>query len=248
MNRDNVLISQSNPRVKELARILKDQKRASEKYFLVEGEHLVELAKKNCALIEVYSLKPYSFEKVTIVNDGILSKISSTVTPQGIVGLCVKPNNILSNINSNVVFYLDGIQDPGNVGTILRTLLAFGFLNVILSPTCASLYNSKTLLGSQGAIFNMNVNVLSEMSLVEFAKNNGYAIITTELDEKASSINSFQLDGKKYIFVLGSEGSGVSLIIRKQKKQALYIPITNIESINVGVAAGILAYHLANLK
>ena len=244
---NKVISSTANPKVKELIAILNNQSSSSEEYFLIEGFHLVEMAKKASQLVEVFSIKPYDFPECTIITSNVLNRITSTKTPQGVVGLCKKIKTSL-NPETETVFYLDGIQDPGNIGTILRTLLALGFSTVALSSSCASIYNPKTILASQGSIFGFHVSVLTAENLVIFAKKNKFSIITTELDDKAESYERLVDMKGKMILVLGSEGSGVSKYIRINKTSAVYIPIMSIDSLNVGVACGIIANTLRKRK
>ena len=234
------IVSTSNPRIKDLARILKDQSKNSEPFFLVEGFHIVEMARDAGILEEVYSIEPNAFKNTTLVSDSVLSKISTTKTPQGIVGKCRKVVKKLS-LKDDVVFYLDGIQDPGNVGTILRTLLAFNFKEIVVSTDCASLYNPKTLLASQGALFSLDCQSLSQSELIRRAKALNYSVISTELDKRAQVYTELKSFKDKIVIVLGSEGSGVSEVVKRYKQGSIYIPIENIDSLNVGVACGILA-------
>ena len=234
----NRITSLANPLVKELLEIKRDQTKASSVYFLVEGHHMVDMAIKSGLIEDIYSIEHQGDLDCVLVNDAIIKKISSTVSPQGVVAKCKK--DLGEVISSNIVFYLDGVQDPGNVGSIMRTMLAFGFYDLILSPDCASIYNSKTLLASQGANFSIRTKVLSNESLIDWAKDNKYAIVTTELSDSAKLLEEVDF-GSKTVLIFGSEGSGVSPLLRANKDMAIYIPIENIDSLNVGVAFGIIS-------
>ena len=234
------ITSVANPRIKDLVSILSNQGSNKEEFFLVEGFHLVDMARTSGCLVEVYALKPYKFEKCYTVTENVLNRITSTKTPQGIVGKCRKsaPREPFS---SNTIFFLDGVQDPGNVGTIFRTLLALGFREIFLSPTCASPYNPKTILASQGAIFRELHQISGAESVLLFAKKNKYQIVTTEVDENAKSYEILEKYIGKLLVVFGNESTGVSMLMKEKKDFAVYIPIEGIDSLNVGIATGIIA-------
>lgn len=247
MNKVKRITSKENPRIIELQRILKHQNKSDELFFLVEGFHLVEVAKETNLLVEVFSVDEYEFSQVQLVSESVIQKITTTKTPQGIVGLCKKPQAKPLKTDDGV-FFLDTIQDPGNVGTILRTLLAFNYDSVILNDKCASLYNPKTILASQGAIFKINSVVMSNEELIKYTKENNVSLVTTEIDKNATKLGDFNQNLSKYIIVLGSEGQGVSSNIKKAKSQSIYIDIQNIDSLNVAITGAIIAYELKHRK
>jgi TrmH family RNA methyltransferase len=132
------------------------------------------------------------------------------------------------------IVYLDGVQDPGNVGTIIRTALAFNYDAVILSEDSASIYNDKVISSTKGALFMMNIVSCS----LEELKEKGYQLIVTSLG-KSVDYKSISVSNKACI-VLGSEGQGVKQSTLDMSDVIVRIDISNIDSLNVGVAAGIL--------
>ena len=145
---------------------------------------------------------------------------------------------------SDVIVYLDELQDPGNVGTILRTCLAFGYQDVFLSKGCASAYSSKTLSSSQGAIFKHNIkegNLSPEEDILSL-KEKGYKILATDL-KSSDPLKELNIE-KPYALILGNEGKGVNPKILSLADKKVRIEMDGIDSLNVGVAAGILLYEL----
>ena len=202
---------------------------------------MFDMAKESGELLAIFSLYEISDidESIPqyIVSEEIMEKISSSKTPQGIVSICkIKEEK---EISSNKVLYLDDVSDPGNLGTILRTALAFGFNDVILSRNCCSIYNEKTLQASQGAIFYLNIVI--DKNLDEL-KQKGYEILATEIK---GSVSLDQVKkSEKIVLVLGNEAHGVSSEILSKADKRIRIDIENIESLNVAIAGAIAMYFL----
>jgi TrmH family RNA methyltransferase len=236
-----IITSKDNAKVKMAFK----EKEGKGDSFLVEGFHLVEMAVKAKAARMIFSLKEYASDVPTfLVTPEIIAKLSSTVSPEGIVALCQKlPANPPSNPR---LLYLEDVRDPGNVGTLLRTALAFGFHDVILSRSSSETYASKVLQASQGAIFSLNV-MESEKSPeddIRFLKERGYRIVVTDLKAALPPEEIKTLDAPLAL-VLGNEARGVSPAVVALADQAVRIPMGGIDSLNVAIAGGILMYLLA---
>lgn len=237
--------SRQNEQIKEVAKLSNPSFRKEAKKFKVEGFHMFEMAKDSNQLLEVYTLKEIKGLDAKIpqfiVSEEVLEKISSTKAPQGIVSVCKFKEE--KPIESDKVLYLDDISDPGNLGTILRTALAFGFNDVILSKNCCSIYNEKALQASQGAIFILNI--VSDKNLSGL-KAKDYEIIATEIK---GSISLEKVSPKsKFVLVLGNEAHGVSEQVLKQADKRVRIDIKNIESLNVAIAGAIAMFVLGSKK
>ena len=234
------LSSKDNKKIKETL----SYQDGKDDFFLVEGFHMVEMALENASAVRIFSLKEYPHGDVEfyLTNEAIIKRLSSSKTPEGIVALCKKKKE--EKPFSDVIVYLDELQDPGNVGTILRTCLAFGYQDVFLSKGCASAYFSKTLSSSQGANFNLNIkegNLSPEEDILSL-KEKGYKILATDLK---SSYPLKELSTEKpYALILGNEGRGVNPKILSLADKKVRIEMDGIDSLNVGVAAGILLYEL----
>jgi len=233
--------SRQNELIKEVTKLNSSSYRKKAGIFKVEGFHMLEMALKTKVVTKVFSLEKIDEidEKIPqyIVSKEVMEKITETKSPQGVVAICnLLPNKTPKN---NKVLYLDGVSDPGNLGTILRTALAFGFKDVVLSKECCSIYNDKVLQASQGSIFNLNIS--NEVDLVELKKK-GYKILATEI--KGSIDLESVKKPEKFILVLGNEAHGVSEDVLKIADQRIRIDISDIESLNVAIAGAISMYHL----
>ena len=213
------------------------KKKKKKKKFLVEGKHLVEEAKKYGLLEEAFSIS--NLENYTQVSEAIMKKICNTNTVVSEIGLC---KMIEKKELSNLVLALDKVQDPGNMGALMRSACAFGFKTIVLGEGCVDIYNDKVIRSSQGAIFKLN---FINTNLVKFLqdKENEYVIYGTNV------INGIPLSSikkeEKMIFVLGNEGNGISKEVAQIIKNNIYIPMQDTESLNVSVAGGIIMYHLS---
>ena len=235
------ITSKNNDKIKELVKLHKNKYREETKRFLVEGFHSVEMAYNAHLLEEVYTTKQLDLPGVDqyIITSEILDKITTSVTAQGIVGKCKMKEELL--LSSNKIIYLDNISDPGNLGTILRTALAFNYKDIILSKDSVSLYNEKVLSGTQGAIFELNV-IKGDINTLTDLKKDGYKLIGTSLRDSVKIDELPKIE--KVVIIFGNEGNGIKQDILDICNYKVVIPIENIESLNVGVAAGITLYNL----
>ena len=241
-----VITSKTNNKIKELAKYDNPSFRREKKSFLAEGYHLLEMALEKGIVKEIYSLKeieniPNNVDTY-IVTPEILEKISKYKSNQGIIFLCSM--NEEKEVTGDNILYLDDVSDPGNMGTLLRTALAFGYNDVILSNKCVSIYNEKVIQASQGAIFKVNILIDDEKDTLFDKFNKIYPSIATVVDgnENISSIKNL----KKNLLILGNEAHGIRDSIKKKAKYKISINIKNIESLNVAIAGAIFMYELTN--
>jgi len=169
--------SMTNKRIVNINKLSKKKYRQIDRKFIVEGFHLVEEAKKSGALIEVLSTEEYEFENVTLVSSEIIDKLSNSVTPQKIIGVCEMTQ---TSVESDRVLILDDISDPGNLGTLIRSAVAFGFNKIIVSNDTCDIYNAKVLRGTQGALFY--AEIIKGDIVEEINKLQGYRVIGTSLE------------------------------------------------------------------
>ena len=156
-------------------------------------------------------------------------------------------NNITLKINDDVVV-LDKIQDPGNLGTIIRVVDAVGLKDIILTKGSVDCYNEKVVRSSMGSIFNLNIIYLDEEELLGYLTRNNYKLIVTALEENSISYTDIKVEEKNAI-VFGSEGNGVSSSFLKLANEVVMIPIYgSAESLNVAMASGIMLYKFKELK
>lgn len=185
-------------------------------------------------------LKDNSRADYYVIDEMMSSHFSQLDTPTGITAIYDFPENKLEPSES--VIYLNGISDPGNLGTIMRTALAFDFDNIVLDGTCVDIYNAKTISAAKNSIFKLNILEDKDGSWIRNTKLPIY--VTSSHGE--SDLENFKADDK-FCLVLGNESHGVSEEIFKLASRKLKIDISeNIESLNVSVAAAILFYKLRN--
>jgi len=237
------ITSRQNARVKYANSLHQQAFREENQQFIIEGDHLLEIALQVKLVREVFTLKKLSLPdeiKQYLVTEDILQKISSSQHPQGCVAICDYPKN--AGHFGDKVLYLDGISDPGNLGTLLRTAVAFGYQDVILSKECCSVFNDKAIQASQGAIFLLNLHY--ESKTLTNLKKSGYQVIATEL--KSSVLMEKFKPTNKHVLILGNEAHGVSNECKKIADARIRIDMDGIESLNVGVAGGILMHYLTH--
>lgn len=234
--------SVNNDRVKYWSKLNDKKYQDLEGKFLVEGEHLVIEASKTDNLLEVIILEGFDFDypNKTIVSASVMKKISSLNTIPKIIGVVKKLK--CKDIYGRVLV-LDGIQNPGNMGTILRSATAFNIDTVIVGEGSVSIYNNKVIRSSEGMIFNLNIVEMSIIDAINKLHQSGYKILATDVRD-GSDIKDVSLP-EKYAIVIGNEGAGISDIIRKNADLFIHIKMNELcESLNVGVATSIILYEL----
>ena len=238
--------SKQNTKIKEIGKLISDNSyRKERKEFVIEGFHLLEMALEDKLVKAIFSLEPIkNIDERRILpesfpNEDILKKISTQKNPQGVIAICSMRKE--KEISHNNVLYLDGVSDPGNLGTLLRTALAFSFKDVILSKGSVSLYNEKTISSSQGAIFRLNIISGDEQNLINL-KEKGYKILATEIKGSVELKNIKKSD--KQVLILGNEAHGVNEKILNLADERIRIDINEIESLNVAICGAIMMHYL----
>mgnify|MGYP004460893335 FL=1 len=238
--------SLDNKKIKEL-RKLKDKKyRDKEKKYLVEGIHLVLEAYKKGDLLEIILGENEDVDilvsKVYVSNQ-ILKSLSSLETPYKVIGVCKYPNEDLEL--GDKLLILDGVQDPGNLGTIIRSSVAFNISTVVLGNNCVDLYNSKVIRACQGMNFHINIIRRDLKDFITNIKKEDYYILGTNVND-GSDLKSIS-NLSKYAIIMGNEGNGVSKEIQDMCDKNIYIKMNDkCESLNVAVATSIILYELDN--
>lgn len=240
-----IISSLENKEIKRLAKLNQKKQRDLDKEFLVEGEHLVEEAYKSKLLKKIIVLKDidnFKYIEKIIVSNEIMKKLTNLDTPPNIIGLCKKTEE---KIVGNKILILDDIQDPGNLGTIIRSSVAFNIDTIILSNNTVDLYNPKTIRSTQGMLFHINIirnNLIEEINKL---KKDNYTIYTTDVED-GENIKNINIPNK-YALIMGNEGNGVSSNVKQLADNKIYIKTNKlVESLNVGVATSILLYELGD--
>ncbi|MBQ2872559.1 MAG: RNA methyltransferase [Bacilli bacterium] len=238
-----LITSLNNDRVKELVK-LKDKKyRDNNNLFFVEGYDIALEAYKNNIIKELYVLEGTDVNMdipVTYVSYDVMKKISDMESISEYYAVCYKRDE--NNIGNRIIV-LDNIQDPGNLGTIIRSSVAFNFDTVVLSKNTVDLYNPKVIRSTKGMLFNQNVLIRDiELFLSEL---DGYTVYGTDVSN-GNNIKEEDIPSK-IVLVIGNEGRGISDNIKKLCDKFIYISMNSeCESLNASVAASILMYEVNN--
>ena len=257
-----VIYSKDNEIIKKIRSLKEKKYRDIENSYVIEGIKLVKEAIAEKAKIKqiviceecldneidkdiLYEIAKYD---VIYVTEKVFDLITDVKTPQGIIAV-VEKNNVKKQIDysQDIIVVLDGIQDPGNLGTILRTVDSANLNQIILSQNSADPYNPKVVRSTMGAIFRVNIieseNIIDTLQEI---KNNNFKVMVTALDTKKSIYN---VDYNKKAIVIGNEANGVSKEVQALADEKVKIPMLGkTESLNASVATGIMIYEYVRRK
>ncbi len=240
-----LITSVDNKKIKRYVSLKTSKGRKEECLFLVEGMHMCYEANKLGLLVDLLVLEnnEISFNyngEITYVTSNVLKKVSNLSNPSQVIGVCKIIDN--QEIVGNRILILDDIQDPGNMGTIIRSSCAFNVDTIILSTNSVDIYNDKVLRSTQGMIFNMNIIYGELNEIIPKLRDNGYLILGTNVN---NGVDIRSINVLKYALIVGNEGNGVHEEIQEMCDKNLYIKMnSSCESLNVGVATSILLYEL----
>lgn len=257
-----IITSKDNETVKAIKKLKEKKYRNESGKFIVEGIKMLEEALQEKASIEKIILcedcqNDYSHEldvyeiaknEIITVSEKIFKELTGVENPQGILAVINKEKNKPINYNEDIIIALDGIQDPGNLGTILRTIDSVGLTQVVLSEKTADPYNPKVVRSTMGAIYRVNIIQTNNLqnTLKQITKND-YKIMATALDEESKSVYDIKL--KKKVIVIGNEANGISKEIISMSDEKIIIPMLGkTESLNAAVATGVILYEYVRRK
>lgn len=228
-----------NQFIKDVAKLTQKKYRDQQKLFLVEGYHLYEEAKKSNIIKHVLTTdKTIVGNNIVYVTEQIIKKISDNPSAQNVVTVC---ENKFSQDITDKVLILEKLQDPGNLGTLLRSALAFGFKTIVLD-NCVDYLNPKVLRSTQGAIFKLSI--IKQDTLTFINENPDYEVYGTALN--GTELSSLK-PTKKVALILGNEGKGLSSKVMDKTTVNITIPIKEIESLNVSVAGSIIMHFVSSI-
>lgn len=249
---DNVITSSQNNIFKHILKLTEAKYRNKFGEFVLEGERLVNDAYGSGAeilfvvLSKGYNGKIPPCDKIYIFDEKLFSQIKNTVNSQGILAVVkIKKDASFDFANSSTVVYLDGVSDPGNMGTIIRTCDAAGVDAVILSKNCVDVFNPKVVRSTMASIFN--VKIIFDDDHLEKLKNNGFCLIGTHLSAKKSI---FDIDFlKKCVIIIGNEANGISKDVIDMCSEKVIIPMVGkCESLNAAVSCSVCVYEALRQK
>lgn len=232
-----MITSPSNKNFKIYKSLKLKKYRDQHNLFLVYGSHLIEKAKEKGEILEI--ITSHIEQEGTLYHEDLFKELQLTETYMDRIAVCKK---VQKPISSDKVLMLDDVQDPDNVGALLRSAAAFGFLHIILSPKTADLYNEKVIRASKGAIFDCFVERKPLIEAVQSFKKEDYQVVYADAHDQGEPLFK-----NKVVLVLGNEGHGIHEEIKKLSDRAIHIPTNNVESLNVSVAGAILMYEWSKL-
>ncbi|MDE5587381.1 MAG: RNA methyltransferase [Bacilli bacterium] len=238
------ITSLDNERVKKYNRLKEKKYRDQENQFIVEGDHLVEEAYRaglvDEVILEMGEECSFDVSKVFVTKE-IIAKITTLESPPTILALCHKKE--MKESLGKKILILDEIQDPGNLGTMIRSSKAFHVDSIVLGEGCVDLYNPKVLRSTQGMIFHSNITTAKIEELIPKLKKENIVVYGTRV-ESGMDIRTIKKEEKeKFALIMGNEGNGVHQEILELCDEYLYIPMSEeVESLNVAIATSILLY------
>ena len=260
----NVISSKDNEIVKSVKKLKEKKYRDSENAYIVEGIKMVKEAIIEKASIRqiiicddceksdnipkelMYEIAKYDCMYVT---SKVFKYISEVQTPQGVLAVIEKNNGDLDiNYNEDIIVALDDIQDPGNLGTILRTVDSVGLTQILVSKGTADCYNPKVVRSSMGAIYRVKVIECDDLlETLKQVKRNKFKVLVTSLGDNSKNI--YDMKYNKKVLVIGNEANGVEERIMNMADEKVKIPMLGrTESLNAAVATGIVLYEYVRQK
>lgn len=232
--------SDKNKIIKEINSLKARKNRERLRLFVLEGERLVQEAGDSLRYVVVSEGYKGNIKYDYIVSHSLFRKISDTVNPQGVLAVCsIKENKFENNVKDPLYILLENIQDPGNMGTIIRTADAAGADGVFLSKGCVDVYNPKVVRSAMGSIFHLPVytdvdlcRLLSEINVVSIAAHLKGAKTPYDINMQTGAA-----------IIIGNEGNGISSELAQRADHLVKIPMPGkAESMNAGIAAAIMIY------
>ena len=239
-----VITSLDNAKIVEVAKLADKKYRRLTKQYVIEGARLVSDALKHGAkLVSVYvresNSQDYNFANQIVVSDRVFAKMCETVNSQGVLAVVEKSETALTKPVGNCLV-LDGLQDPGNVGTLIRTAVACGFSD-IYAVNSVDLYSPKVLRSAMSAHFCVK---LHELDSIEEAFDLLNGVQTVSAHMGGTNVFSTRF-GKRVALILGNEGNGLSDYSLKHAAKTVALPMENgFESLNVAVAGSVIMYQI----
>lgn len=242
-----------NEMIKKFSKLKKKKYRDELRLFLAEGRKFLDyperaqyLLLREDIVLDEATMDAFSCP-IFSLTEKCFQKMSSQENSQGVILVCSYKENPLEKMGEQILV-LDNVQDPGNLGTILRLADAAGFRDILLTDKSVDVNNEKVVRSSMGSIFHVNIYTRKKEEIINFLQENHYHCIATSLEEDSIPYTEVVLK-EKNAFIFGNEGSGISQEFLNVSSQKTIIPISGkAESLNVAMAVGILIFYLRDLK
>lgn len=251
------IASRDNPFYKQLKKLAASgRERRQAGRMLLDGVHLVAACEQRFGPVETLVVAASALEggeiarfvagrEITVIADALLRDLGLVETPSGLVGVAAIPAPAAVDAGKDAIL-LDGVQDPGNVGTLLRTAAAAGIGQALLGPGCASAWSPKVLRAGQGAHFAMDV--VEDADLAGFMAGYRGTTVATTLGADARSLYAADLDGP-LAWIFGSEGQGVRPELLAAARLRVHIPMPGaVESLNVAASAAVCLFEMVRRR
>lgn len=258
-----IISSKDNEIVKNIKKLKEKKYRDLENAYIIEGIKLVkEAIYENAKIRQIIMCENYAdnkeIDKETLyeiskynliyVTEKVFNTITDVKTPQGIIAIVEKNNSTCEiNYSEEIIIALDDVQDPGNLGTIIRTADSANLKQIILSKNSADPYNPKVVRSTMGGIFRVNIIEVDNLEeTLKQTQKNGFKVMVTVLDTQKSI---YDANYNKKVIVIGNEANGISKSIQNIADEKVKIPMLGkTESLNASVAAGVMIYEYVRRK
>ncbi|QOR35626.1 RNA methyltransferase [Clostridium sp. 'deep sea'] len=255
-----IIINTTNKNIKLINSLKTSKGRKKANKILIEGFRMVKDALENEVVISEIFYSEQFIEKENycvisnlithntkqhILSTKLFNMVSDTVHNQGVLAIAQKPLYSINKNNCNILV-INNVQDPGNLGTLIRTADAFKINQILVTKGSCDVYNQKTLRSTMSSIFNIPIVYgLSSVEIIDFLKHNNIKIITSSLTEASVELSRVNRTNN-YAIVLGNEGNGVEDIWQQHADIVVKIPMYGkVESLNVAIAGSIIMYHFS---
>ncbi len=232
--------SKNNQFVKEVKKLRMKKFRDDKQLFVVEGRHLVAEAVASGCVKYILSSACVEYDNVYLCSHEIVEYLDTSKTSQGIIAVCEKPK--LQPLGDKIIL-LDGLKDPGNLGTIVRSAVAFGFTTIVCGHNCVDVYNEKVLRATQGGIFHLNVEYVELSNFITANSTYDYLCLDIRGDSQLPDINC-----EKVALIIGSEAQGISSRVQALISKSYRIPmVSKMESLNAGISGSIMMHKVMEI-
>ncbi len=251
-----MISSKDNQLIKEIRKLREKKYRVQNRKFIIEGFRFFEEALKSNSNIDKVFIEEKGLNKLEelyqkynikgdietyVVNYSVLKSISNTENPQGIVSVISYFKKESVDLQSGFYILVDKVQDPGNMGTIIRTAHAAGALGIITTKGTVDIYNEKTLRSTMGSIFYIPIIEDDNLNEVRSLQQNGFKLLVSSLDTNSNFYDVNMTENM--IIAVGNEGNGISEDLNNISDIKIKIPMPGLaESLNVAVACSIMTF------